>query len=165
MNLSQLFIQRPIMTVLVCFAIVLFGTVAFRALPVAALPSVDYPTIQVSAYLPGASPETMASTVATPLEREFSTIAGIQQMSSTNSQGSTDITVQFSLDRSIDAAAQDVQAHIASAGGRLPPSMPRPPSYQKVNPAEQAVLYLSMTLPSCSSRTGVPFRQATMMGR
>jgi len=144
-NLSQLFIQRPIMTVLVCFAIVLFGAVAFRALPVAALPSVDYPTIQVNASLPGASPETMASTVATPLEREFSTIAGIQQMSSTNSQGSTSITVQFSLSRSIDAAAQDVQAHIASAGGRLPPSMPRPPSYQKVNPAEQAVLYLSLT--------------------
>jgi HAE1 family hydrophobic/amphiphilic exporter-1 len=143
-NLSQLFIQRPIMTVLVCFAIVLFGAVAFRTLPVAALPSVDYPTIEVSASLPGASPETMASTVATPLEREFSTIAGIQQMSSTNSQGSTDITVQFSLDRSIDAAAQDVQAHIASAGGRLPPSMPRPPSYQKVNPAEQPVLYLTL---------------------
>ena len=145
MNLSQLFIQRPIMTVLVCFAIVLFGAVAFRALPVAALPSVDYPTIQVNASLPGASPETMASTVATPLEREFSTIAGIQQMSSTNSQGSTSITVQFTLDRSIDAAAQDIQAHIASAGGRLPPSMPRPPSYQKMNPAEQAVLYLSLT--------------------
>ena len=144
MNLSQLFIQRPIMTVLVCFAIVLFGVVAFRTLPVAALPSVDYPTIQVNASLPGASPETMASTVATPLEREFSTIAGIQQMSSTNSQGSTSITVQFSLDRSIDAAAQDIQAHIASAGGRLPPSMPRPPSYQKVNPAEQAVLYLTL---------------------
>jgi HAE1 family hydrophobic/amphiphilic exporter-1 len=143
-NLSQLFIQRPIMTVLVCFAIVLFGAVAFRTLPVAALPSVDYPTIQVNASLPGASPETMASTVATPLEREFSTIAGIQQMSSTNSQGSTSITVQFTLDRSIDAAAQDVQAHIASAGGRLPPSMPRPPSYQKVNPAEQAVLYLTL---------------------
>jgi len=106
-NLSQLFIQRPIMTVLVCFAIVLFGAVAFRTLPVAALPSVDYPTIEVSASLPGASPETMASTVATPLEREFSTIAGIQQMSSTNSQGSTDITVQFTLDRSIDAAADD----------------------------------------------------------
>jgi HAE1 family hydrophobic/amphiphilic exporter-1 len=143
-NLSRLFIQRPIMTVLVCFAIVLFGAVAFRTLPVAALPSVDYPTIQVNASLPGASPETMASTVATPLEREFSTIAGIQQMSSTNSQGSTSITVQFSLDRTIDAAAQDVQAHIASAGGRLPPSMPRPPSYQKVNPAEQAVLFLTL---------------------
>jgi len=132
-NLSQLFIQRPIMTVLVCFAIVLFGAVAFRALRCGAAERglSHHPGQCVPA---GASPETMASTVATPLEREFSTIAGIQQMSSTNSQGSTSITVQFTLDRNIDAAAQDVQAHIASAGGRLPPSMPRPPSYQKVNP-------------------------------
>ncbi len=150
MNLSRLFIERPIMTVLVCFAIVLFGAVAFRALPVAALPSVDYPTIQVTAALPGASPETMASTVATPLERQFSTIAGISSMSSTNSQGTTAITVQFSLDRNIDAAAQDIQAHISAAGGTLPSSMPRPPSYTKVNPAEQPVFYLALdsnTLP------------------
>ncbi|HEY1221189.1 MAG: efflux RND transporter permease subunit [Bryobacteraceae bacterium] len=150
MNLSRIFIDRPIMTTLACFAILLFGTVAFRALPVAALPSVDYPTIQVSAALPGASPETMASSVATPLEREFSTIAGIQSMNSVNSQSSTDITVQFTLDRSIDAAAQDIQAHIAAAGGRLPTTMPRPPSYQKVNPAEQPVFYLALvsdTLP------------------
>jgi hydrophobic/amphiphilic exporter-1 (mainly G- bacteria), HAE1 family len=145
MNISRLFIERPIMTVLVCFAIVLFGTIAFRALPVAALPSVDYPTINVTASVPGASPETMASTVATPLEREFSTIAGISSMSSTNSQGSTSITVQFSLDRNIDAAAQDIQAHISAAGGRLPTSMPRPPSYQKINPAEQPVLYLALS--------------------
>ena len=138
------------MTALVCLAILLFGVVAFRALPVAALPSVDYPTIQVSAALPGASPETMASSVATPLERQFSTIAGIQSMSSMNSQGSTQITVQFDLSRNIDAAAQDIQAAIAAAGGQLPPSMPRPPSYQKVNPAEQPVLYLALdsdTLP------------------
>jgi len=150
MNLSRLFIERPIMTVLVCFAIVLFGTVAFRALPVAALPSVDYPTIQVTASLPGASPETMASTVATPLEREFSTIAGIASMNSSNIQGTTNITVQFSLDRNIDAAAQDIQAHISAAGGRLPASMPRPPTYQKVNPAEQPVFFLALdsnTLP------------------
>ncbi|MDR3698696.1 MAG: efflux RND transporter permease subunit [Candidatus Sulfopaludibacter sp.] len=150
MNLSRLFIERPIMTVLLCFAIVLFGTVAFRALPVAALPSVDYPTIQVTAALPGASPETMASTVATPLERQFSTIAGISSMSSTNTQGATSITVQFSLDRNIDAAAQDIQAQISAAGGQLPSSMPRPPSYQKVNPAEQPVLYMALdssTLP------------------
>ena len=132
------------------FAILLFGTVAFRALPVAALPSVDYPTIQVSAAVPGASPETMASTVATPLEREFSTIAGIQSMSSVNSLGSTQVTVQFSLDRNIDAAAQDIQAKISAAGGRLPTSMPRPPSYQKVNPADQPVFFLTLdskTLP------------------
>jgi HAE1 family hydrophobic/amphiphilic exporter-1 len=150
MNFSSLFIHRPVMTALVSFAILLFGALAFHALPVAALPSVDYPTIQVSAALPGASPETMASTVATPLEREFSTIAGIQSMNSTNSLGATAITVQFSLDRKIDAAAQDIQAAISRAGGRLPPSMPLPPSYQKVNPAEQPVFYLALdsdTLP------------------
>jgi HAE1 family hydrophobic/amphiphilic exporter-1 len=150
-NISQLFIERPIMTVLVCLSIVLFGAVAFRALPVAALPSVDYPTIQVNAALPGASPETMASTVATPLERQFSTIAGIQQMSSVNSLGTTQITVQFDLSRSIDAAAQDIQAAISAAGGLLPTTMPRPPTYQKANPADQAILYLSLsseTLPA-----------------
>jgi len=150
MNLSRLFIERPIMTALVCLAILMFGTIAFRALPVAALPSVDYPTISVSAFVPGASPETMASSVATPLEREFSTIDGITSMNSVNSLGSTTITVQFSLERKIDAAAQDVQAAISRAGGRLPTSMPRPPAYQKVNPAEQPVLYLSLdsdTLP------------------
>ena len=150
MNLSRLFIERPVMTALVALAILLFGTIAFRALPVAALPSVDYPTISVTAVVPGASPETMASSVATPLEREFSTIAGITSMNSTNTLGVTSITVQFSLDRKIDAAAQDIQAAIARAGGRLPTSMPRPPSYQKVNPAEQPVLYLALdssTLP------------------
>ena len=150
MNLSRIFIERPVMTALICFAILLFGTIAFRALPVAALPSVDYPTIQVNASVPGASPETMASTVATPLEREFSTIAGVQSMNSTNTLSSTAITVQFSLDRKIDDAAQDIQAAIARAGGRLPPSMPRPPTYNKVNPAEQPVFYLSLdssTLP------------------
>ncbi|HUB79089.1 MAG TPA: efflux RND transporter permease subunit [Bryobacteraceae bacterium] len=145
MNISQLFIQRPIMTVLVCLSIILFGVVAFRALPVAALPSVDYPTITVSAELPGASPETMASTVATPLERQFSTIAGISQMSSVNSLGSTQVTVQFDLSRNIDAAAQDIQAAISAAGGLLPSSMPRPPTYQKTNPADQAIYYLSLT--------------------
>jgi len=145
MNLSRIFIERPVMTALVTFAILLFGIVAFRALPVAALPTVDYPTIQVNASLPGANPETMASAVATPLEREFSTIAGVQNMSSTNSQGSTTITVQFTLTRNIDAAAQDIQAAIAKAGGQLPANMPRPPSYQKANPAEQPVLYLSLT--------------------
>jgi HAE1 family hydrophobic/amphiphilic exporter-1 len=145
MNISALFIKRPIMTALVMAAILLFGIVAYRALPVAALPSVDYPTIQVSASLPGANPETMASAVATPLERQFSTIAGIESMSSANSQGSTTINIQFALDRSIDAAAQDVQSAIAKAGGQLPPTMPRPPSFQKTNPAEQPVLYLSLS--------------------
>src|SRR2546425_145594 len=145
MNVSRIFIERPVMTALVTFAILLFGIVGYRALPVAALPSVDYPTIQVTAVLPGANPETMASSVATPLEREFSTIAGVQTMSSTNSQGITQITVQFVLERNIDAAAQDVQAAISKAAGQLPPGMPRPPSYQKANPAEQPVLYLALT--------------------
>src|SRR5437867_4154215 len=145
MNVSRIFIERPIMTALVTFAILLFGIVGYRALPVAALPSVDYPTIQVTAVLPGANPETMASSVATPLEREFSTIAGVQTMSSTNSQGITQITVQFVLERNIDAAAQDIQAAISKAAAQLPASMPRPPSYAKANPADLPVLFLSLT--------------------
>src|SRR5688572_27316508 len=145
MNLSRIFIERPIMTTLVTFAILLFGIVAFRALPVAALPAVDYPTLQVTAMLPGANPETMASTVATPLEREFSAVAGIETMSSTNGLGMTNITITFELGRDIDAAAQDIQAAISKAGGRLPQNMPRPPSFQKINPAERPVLYLSLT--------------------
>ena len=117
MHISRIFIERPVMTALVTFAILLFGIVAFRSLPVAALPTVDYPTIQVMASLPGASPETMASSVATPLERQFSTIAGVQSMSSQNTQGPPPITVQFTLARNIDAAAQDIQAAIAKAAG------------------------------------------------
>ena len=144
MNFSRIFIERPVMTTLITLAIVLFGAIAFRALPVAALPAIDYPTLQVQAVLPGASPETMATSVATPLEREFSTVAGIDSMNSTNSQGSTSITIQFELSRDIDAAAQDIQSAITKAGGRLPSSMPRPPTMQKVNPAEQPILYLAL---------------------
>ncbi len=150
MNLSDFFIRRPIFTTLTAFGILLFGIVGYRALPVAALPSVDYPTIQVQAALPGASPDTMASSVATPLERQFSTIAGIDSMNSSSSLGSTNITIQFSLDRDIDAAAQDVQSAIAKAGGLLPPTMPRPPTFNKVNPSDQPVIFLglsSSTLP------------------
>jgi HAE1 family hydrophobic/amphiphilic exporter-1 len=165
MNFSQLFIERPIMTVLVCSSIVVFGVVAFRALPVAALPSVDYPTITVSAALPGASPETMASTVATPLERQFSTIAGISQMSSTNSQGSTQITVQFELSRNIDAAAQDINSAISAAGGLLPSTMPRPPSYQKTNPADQPIIYLSLTSDTLSPTKLSEFADLTLAQR
>jgi HAE1 family hydrophobic/amphiphilic exporter-1 len=145
MHFSKIFIERPIMTTLVMLAILIFGILGYRALPVAALPSVDYPTIQVQAALTGADPETMASSVATPLEREFSTIAGVKQMSSTNSQGTSVITVQFDLSRKIDEAAQDIQAAISRAGGRLPPNMPRPPSYSKVNPAEQPIFYLALS--------------------
>jgi HAE1 family hydrophobic/amphiphilic exporter-1 len=147
---SKIFIERPIMTTLVMLAILVFGIVAFRGLPVAALPTVDYPTIQVNASLPGANPETMASAVATPLERQFSTIAGVKEMSSSNTQGSSTITVQFTLDRNIDAAAQDIQSAISKAGGLLPANMPAPPSFSKANPAEQPIVFMvlsSDTLP------------------
>src|SRR5881394_4678133 len=126
--MSELFIQRPITTTLIMFGIVLFGLIGYRALPVSDLPNVDYPTIQVTAELPGASPETMASSVATPLERQFSTIAGLTSMNSTNALGSTQITLQFDLSRNIDAAAQDVQAAITQATPFLPPGMPTPPT-------------------------------------
>ncbi|MDP9264080.1 MAG: efflux RND transporter permease subunit, partial [Acidobacteriota bacterium] len=145
MNIAEIFIRRPVMTTLVMAAILLFGVVAYRALPVSDLPNVDFPTIQVSASLPGASPETMASAVATPLEKQFSTIAGVDSMTSSSSLGATSITLQFSLDRNIDAAAQDVQAMIAKAARDLPQGMPAPPSYQKVNPADQPILYMALS--------------------
>jgi hydrophobic/amphiphilic exporter-1 (mainly G- bacteria), HAE1 family len=145
MNLSQFFIDRPIFTTLTALGILLFGIVAYRTLPVAALPSVDYPTIQVSASLPGASPDTMAASVATPLEKQFSTIAGIDSMNSSSSLGSTSITIQFTLDRNIDAAAQDVESAISKAGGLLPPNMPRPPSFNKVNPADQPIFFIGLS--------------------
>ena len=138
------------MTTLVMLGILLFGIMAYRFLPVSALPNVDYPTIQVQASLPGASPETMASSVATPLERQFSTIAGIDSMTSTNTLGGTQIVLQFNLSRSIDGAAQDVQAAISQVQGQLPPDMPSPPTFQKVNPADQPILYWAVwseTLP------------------
>ncbi len=146
----ELFIRRPVMTTLVMAAILVFGVMAFRLLPVSDLPNVDFPTILVSASLPGASPETMAAAVATPLEREFTTIAGVDSMTSTSALGLTNITIQFSLEKRIDAAAQDVQAAITRAQKLLPPGMPTPPTYQKVNPADQPVLYMaisSSTLP------------------
>ncbi|MCE5250192.1 efflux RND transporter permease subunit [bacterium] len=148
MNFSRLFIERPIMTTLVMIGILLVGIAAYRNLPVNDLPTVDFPTIQVSASLPGATPETMASAVATPLERQFSTIAGISMMTSASRTGSTRITVQFNLDRDIDAAAQDIQSAIAGAQRYLPAGMPTPPSYRKVNPAEQPILYLALTSPT-----------------
>jgi len=148
MNLAELFIRRPIMTGLVTSSILLFGLMAYRLLPVNDLPNVDYPTLQVSASLPGANPETMASAVAIPLERQFSTIAGLDSMSSVNTQGFTEVTLQFDLGRNIDAAAQDVQAAIAGAAGQLPVDMPTPPSYVKVNPADQAILYMSVSSPT-----------------
>ncbi|MFY9552792.1 MAG: efflux RND transporter permease subunit [Thermoanaerobaculia bacterium] len=145
MNISELFIRRPVTTTLVMAGILIFGVMAYRLLPVSDLPNVDFPTIQVSAALPGASPETMASSVATPLERQFSTIAGLDNMSSTSTLGSTQITLQFDLSRDLDGAALDVQSAISAAGRQLPPNMPSPPSYGKVNPADQPVLYLTLT--------------------
>ena len=143
--MTGLFIRRPIMTTLVMVAIVIFGIFAYLALPVSDLPNVDFPTIQVNAGLPGASPETMASSVATPLERQFTTIAGITQMTSSSQLGFTSITIQFDLSRNLDGAAVDVQSAIAAAEGQLPTNMPTPPTFKKVNPAESPILYLGLT--------------------
>jgi HAE1 family hydrophobic/amphiphilic exporter-1 len=144
----ELFIRRPVMTTLLMAGILVFGIMAYRFLPVSDLPNVDFPTIQVSASLPGASPDTMASAVATPLEKQFSTIAGVDSMTSTSAQGITQITLQFALDRNIDAAGQDVQAAIAAASPQLPPGMPTPPAYKKVNPADQPILYMALSSPT-----------------
>ena len=148
MNISQTFIERPIATSLMMAAIALFGTVAYRALPVSDLPNVDLPTLLVTASLPGASPETMASAVATPLENQFSTIAGLGSMTSSNSLGNTQITLEFDLSRKLDGAAVDVQAAITQASRLLPQGMPTPPTFTKVNPADQPVLYLALTSPT-----------------
>jgi hydrophobic/amphiphilic exporter-1 (mainly G- bacteria), HAE1 family len=145
MNFCEAFVRRPVMTVLVMSGILIFGLAAYRLLPVSTLPNVDFPTIQVSADLPGANPETMASSVATVLEKEFSTIAGIEEMTSVSGQGVTRITIQFALDRDIDAAAQDVNSAIASAARRLPATMPAPPSFRKVNPGDSPIYYLALT--------------------
>ena len=161
----ELFIRRPVMTWLIMAGILVFGIFAYRLLPVSDLPNVDFPTIQVAASLPGASPDTMASAVATPLERQFSTIAGIDSMTSSSALGLTQITVQFSLERNIDAAAQDVQAAITAAAPQLPPGMPTPPSYKKVNPADQPVLYLSLSSPTLPLYTVDEYAQTNLAQR
>ncbi|HNW60715.1 MAG TPA: efflux RND transporter permease subunit [bacterium] len=144
----RIFIDRPVMTTLVMLAIIVAGVIGYRQLPVSDLPTVDFPTISVNASLPGASPETMAAAVATPLEKQFTTIAGIDNMTSTSSLNSTNITIQFSLDRDIDAAAADVQSAISAVSRQLPRDMPTPPSYQKVNPADQPILFIVLTSPT-----------------
>ncbi|QCO04346.1 efflux RND transporter permease subunit [Azospirillum argentinense] len=171
MTLSELCIRRPVMTILLTAALVLGGLAAYRQLPVAALPRVDFPVINVSATLPGASPETMAASVASPLEREFSTIAGIDTITSTSSLGNTSITIQFVLERDIDAAAQDVQAAIARTQRRLPAEMTTAPSYRKVNPADQPVLMLALSSPTLTlsalndfAETAVQPKVATLPG-
>src|SRR4051812_1615968 len=145
MNMPETCIRRPVMTTLLMMAFVIFGVFAYRLLPVAALPRVDFPTINVTALLPGASPETMAASVAAPLERQFSTIAGINSITSASGLGVTNITMQFDLDRNIDGAALDVQSAMTTAARKLPVEMTIPPSFQKVNPADQPVLFLTLS--------------------
>src|SRR5436853_762647 len=145
MYLAGLFIRRPVMTTLVMLAILLFGVMGYRLLPVSDLPNVDFPTVLVSANLPGASPETMASSVATPLERQFSRIAGVTQMTSSNNLGSASITLQFELSRDINGAARDVQAAINAARSQLPANLPGNPTYRKSNPADAPIMILALT--------------------
>jgi HAE1 family hydrophobic/amphiphilic exporter-1 len=165
MNFSDIFIRRPIATSLLMLAIALFGLVAYRALPVSDLPNVDFPTLVVSASLPGANPDTMASAVATPLERQFSIIAGLDTMSSTSSLGVTLITLQFDLSRNLDGAAVDVQTGITQASPYLPPGMPTPPTFRKVNPADQPILYLALTSPTLPLYTLDEYAETTIAQR
>ena len=164
MHFTEFFIRRAITTTLVMSGILIFGLLSYFTLPVSNLPTVEYPTIQVSASLPGANPDVMASSVATPLEAEFSNIAGINSMSSSSSQGSTSITLQFDLSRNIDAAAQDVQAAIARAQGNLPTNMPSPPSYSKVNPAESPIMFITISSDTMSPSQLDDYAE-TMMAR
>src|SRR5438105_4624375 len=145
MNTSEPFIHRPVATTLLTAAVALAGAVAFRLLPVSPLPNVDFPTISVSASLPGASPETMSASVATPLERQFGRIAGVTEMTSSSSLGSTSITLQFDLSRDIDAAGRDVQAAINAARGNLPPNLPSNPGWRKVNPSDAPIMIVALT--------------------
>jgi len=165
MNISEIFIRRPVMTTLVMVAILVFGVMGYQQLPVSDLPNVDFPTIQVSAGLPGASPETMASSVATPLERQFSTIAGLDSMTSSSTLGSTSVTLQFSLERDLDSAAQDVQTAISAASRQLPPDMPTPPTFRKVNPAASPILYLVLTTDTLPLATLDEYAQVVMAQR
>ncbi len=148
MNLSEIFVRRPIMTTLVMAAILIFGLMSYRLLPISDLPNVDYPTIQVTAGRPGASPETMSASVSRPLEKQFSSIAGLDSLNSTSTLGKTQLTLQFNLSRGIDDAAQDVEAAIAAASGQIPNDLPNPPTYSKVNPADQPILYLYLDSPT-----------------
>ncbi len=143
--MTELFIKRPIMTTLIMAAILVFGIMSYRALPVNDLPNVDFPTIAVQVQLPGASADTMASSIALPLEKQFATIPGLEQMVSTNTQGNAAITLTFSLERNLDAAAQDVNSMIAKAQKDLPPNLPYPPVYQKVNPADAPIFFIAMS--------------------
>src|SRR6201985_570495 len=148
MNISRVFIEKPVMTTLLMAALLTFGAFGYSTFPVSELPNVDFPTIQVSASLPGADPQTMASSVATPLERQFSNIAGVTSITFISGQGSTSITIQFDLDRDIDGAAEDVQAAIQAAARQLPTNLPSPPTLRKVNPSDAPIIYLAMQSPT-----------------
>ena len=165
MNLSGLFIKRPVTTTLVMLGIIVFGAMAYRQLPVSDLPTIDFPTINVNAGLPGASPETMASAVALPLEKQFASIAGLNSINSTSSLGRSNIVLQFDLSRNIDAAAQDVQSMIARAQRQLPPQMPAPPSFQKVNPGDQPVMMLVLRSATMPMATLDEYAESTMAQR
>jgi HAE1 family hydrophobic/amphiphilic exporter-1 len=164
-SVSEIFVRRPVMTTLVMLGILVFGIVGYRLLPVAALPNVDFPTISVSASLPGASPDTMASAVATPLEKQFSTIPALDSMTSSSAIGSTNITLQFALDRNIDAAAQDVQAAISAALRQLPTQMTTPPTFKKVNPADSPIFFIAFTSKTLRLSTLDEFAENTLAQR
>jgi len=165
MNLSALFIKRPVTTTLIMLGVIVFGAMAYRLLPVSDLPTIDFPTINVNAGLPGASPETMASAVALPLEKQFASIAGLNSINSTSSLGRSNIVLQFDLSRNIDAAAQDVQSMIARAQRQLPPQMPAPPSFQKVNPGDQPVMMLVLRSGTMQMATLDEYAESTMAQR
>ncbi len=165
MSIAEIFVRRPVMTGLVMTGILIFGLISYRLLPVSDLPNVDFPTIAVTAALPGASPDTMAAAVATPLEKEFSSIAGLDSMDSNNAQGVTRITLQFSLDRNIDAAAQDVQAAITRAQKQLPAQMTTPPAFQKVNPADAPIFYIFLTSSTLPMSTVDEYAQTLLAQR
>src|SRR6476659_1378379 len=162
MNISDVCIRRPVMTTLITASLIVFGIFGYRLLAVAALPRVDFPTIQVTAVLPGASPETMAASVAGPIERQFSTLAGISSMTSTASLGQTQITIQFDLKRDIDGAALDVQTALAVAQRRLPIEMTTPPSFRKVNPGDFPVLFISLNSPTLPMSTVDEYGQTVL---
>jgi hydrophobic/amphiphilic exporter-1 (mainly G- bacteria), HAE1 family len=165
MNISEIFIRRPVMTTLVMAGILIFGILGYRLMPVSDLPNVDFPTLLVSANLPGASPDEMASSVATPMERQFSTIEGLDSMTSSNGVGFTQITLQFNLSRNLDAAAQDVQSAITQAAPFLPQGMPTPPTYRKVNPADQPILFIALTSPTLPLYTLDEYAETMMAQR
>src|SRR5437763_4132789 len=164
MQISETCIRRPVMTTLITASLIVFGAFAYRLLAVAALPAVDFPTIEITAVLPGASAETMAASVASPIERQLSTIAGISSMSSSSSLGTTRITIQFDLNRNIDGAALDVQTALSVAARRLPIEMTTPPSFRKVNPGDFPVLFISLISPTLPMSTVDEYGQ-TILGQ